>query len=135
MATVQVRYIVHDVDAAVAFYTEQLGFKLDMRPAPPFAMLSRADLRLVLNAPSGMGGGGQSMPDGTKPEPGGWNRFTIEVDDLEATVGRLRKAGARFRSDILKGRGGNQILVDDPSGNPVELFQPTASEARLKPSS
>jgi catechol 2,3-dioxygenase-like lactoylglutathione lyase family enzyme len=131
MATVQVRYIVHDVDQAIPFYTEQLGFKLDMHPAPPFAMLSRGDLRLVLSAPNPMGGGGQSMPDGTKPQPGGWNRFAIEVDDLEAMVARLRKTGAHFRNDIVTGVGGKQILLEDPSGNPIELFQPVRQEARL----
>jgi catechol 2,3-dioxygenase-like lactoylglutathione lyase family enzyme len=134
MATVQVRYIVTDVDAAIEFYTGQLGFRLDMHPAPPFAMLSRGDLRLVLSAPSGMGGGGQAMPDGTRPAPGGWNRFAIEVQDLAATVQVLRKAGAHFRSEIVTGVGGKQIIVDDPSGNPVELFEPTIPEARLKPS-
>jgi catechol 2,3-dioxygenase-like lactoylglutathione lyase family enzyme len=131
MATVQVRYIVNDVDAAIAFYTAQLGFTLVMHPAPPFAMLSRGDLRLVLSAPNPSGGGGQAMPDGTMPAPGGWNRFAIEVDDLEAMVDRLRAAGAHFRNDIVTGVGGRQILVDDPSGNPVELFQPTRAEARL----
>ena len=131
MATVQVRYIVHDVDAAIAFYTTQLGFKLEMHPAPPFAMLSRGDLRLVLSAPNPMGGGGQSMPDGIKPQPGGWNRFAIPVDDLAATVERLRAAGARFRNDIVTGVGGKQIILDDPSGNPIELFEPTLREARL----
>ncbi len=131
MTTVQVRYIVHDVDAAIGFYTEQLGFTLDMHPAPPFAMLSRGDLRLVLSAPNPMGGGGQAMPDGRKPEPGGWNRFAIEVEDLGATVDRLRKAGAHFRNEIVTGVGGKQILVEDPSGNPIELFEPTVPEARL----
>ena len=131
MATVQVRYIVHDVDAAVAFYTTHLGFKLEMRPAPPFAMLSRGDLRLVLSQPNPMGGGGQSMPDGTKPAPGGWNRFAIEIADLAAAVDRLRQAGVRFRNDIVTGVGGRQILVSDPSGNPVELFEPTRPEASL----
>jgi catechol 2,3-dioxygenase-like lactoylglutathione lyase family enzyme len=131
MATVQVRYIVTDVDAAIEFYTRHLGFHLDMHPAPPFAMLSRGDLRLVLSAPSAMGGGGQSMPDGTKPEPGGWNRFAIEVQDLAATVETLREAGARFRNEIVTGVGGKQIIVDDPSGNPIELFEPTIGQARL----
>ncbi len=131
MATVQVRYIVHDVDDAVAFYTKHLGFTLEMRPAPPFAMLSRGDLRLVLSAPNPQGGGGQAMPDGTRPEPGGWNRFAIEVSDLAATVDTLRAAGVHFRNDIVTGVGGKQILVDDPSGNPIELFQPTVREARL----
>jgi len=129
MDTVQVRYIVHDVDAAIAFYTKQLGFRLEMHPAPPFAMLSRGDLRLVLSAPNPMGGGGQSMPDGRKPEPGGWNRFAIEVPDLAAMVERLRKAGARFRNEIVTGVGGKQILVEDPSGNPIELFEPTTTSA------
>ena len=132
MATVQVRYIVHDVDAAIAFYTRQLGFKLDMQPAPAFAMLSRGDLRLVLSSPNPQAGGGQSMPDGTRPEPGGWNRFAVEVDDLAATVDRLRRAGARFRNEIVTGVGGKQILIEDPSGNPIELFQPTIPEARVK---
>src|SRR5512146_1497620 len=106
MATVQVRYIVHDVDAAIDFYTRQLGFTLVMHPAPPFAMLSRGDLRLVLSAPNPMGGGGQSMPDGTRPEPGGWNRFALQVEDLAAMVERLRQAGAHFRNDIVTGIGG-----------------------------
>jgi catechol 2,3-dioxygenase-like lactoylglutathione lyase family enzyme len=135
MATVQVRYIVNDVDAAIAFYCQHLGFHEDMHPAPSFAMLSRGDLRLVLTEPGGGPGGGQAMPDGRVPEPGGWNRFAIEVSDLAATVEALRKAGAHFRSDIIIGVGGNQAIVDDPSGNPVELFQPTRSEARLSSSS
>jgi catechol 2,3-dioxygenase-like lactoylglutathione lyase family enzyme len=132
MPTVQVRYIVHDVDAAIIFYTKQLGFSLEMHPAPPFAMLSRGDLRLVLSAPNPMGGGGQSMRDGTKPEPGGWNRFAIEVHDLAATVEALRRSGAHFRNEIVTGVGGKQIIVEDPSGNPVELFEPMIPEARLK---
>ena len=131
MATVQVRYIVHDVDAAIGFYTTHLGFTLVMHPAPAFAMLSRGDLRLALSAPNPSGGGGQSMPDGTRPAPGGWNRFAIQVDDIETTVAGLRKAGIHFRNDIVTGVGGKQILVDDPSGNPVELFQPLRDEARL----
>jgi catechol 2,3-dioxygenase-like lactoylglutathione lyase family enzyme len=131
MATVQVRYIVDDVDAAIAFYCQQLGFHEDMHPAPAFAMLSRGDLRLVLTKPGGGPGGGQAMPDGTLPQPGGWNRFAIELADLEATVGQLRQAGAHFRNDIITGVGGKQILVEDPSGNPVELFQPILPEARL----
>lgn len=135
MATVQVRYIVHDVDAAIAFYTKHLDFNVEMHPAPPFAMLSRGDLRLVLSAPNPAGGGGQAMPDGTIPAPGGWNRFAIEVSDLAATVDTLRKAGAHFRNDIVTGVGGKQILLEDPSGNPIELFQPTRSEARLASSS
>lgn len=131
MATVQVRYIVHDVDAAIAFYTQHLGFDLVMHPAPPFAMLTRGALRLVLSAPNPSGGGGQAMPDGTVQEPGGWNRFSVEVEDLDAVVERLREAGAHFRNDIVTGVGGKQILVEDPSGNPIELFEPLIDEARL----
>ncbi len=131
MATVQVRYFVRDVDAAIVFYCQQLGFTEVMHPAPSFAMLSRGDLRLVLSQPGGGPGGGQAMPDGRVPEPGGWNRFAIEVSDLESMVATLRQAGARFRNDIVVGRGGKQILLDDPSGNPVELFEPTVPEARL----
>ena len=131
MAKVSVRYIVDDVDAAIAFYTKHLGFAEVMHPAPAFAMLSRGDLRLVLSAPGGGPGGGQAMPDGTLPQPGGWNRFQLEVPDLAATVEDLRAQGARFRSEIITGVGGNQILVEDPSGNPVELFEPTREEAKL----
>ncbi len=131
MSTVQVRYIVRDVDAAMRFYCGQLGFTEVMHPAPAFAMLSRGDLRLNLSAPNPVGGGGQPMPDGTPQAPGGWNRFAIEVEDLEALVKRLRAAGARFRNEIVTGVGGRQILVEDPSGNAVELFQPIVPEARL----
>ena len=131
MATVSVRYIVHDVDAAIGFYCGELGFQEVMHPAPAFAMLSHGDLRLALSAPGGGPGGGAAMPDGTVPEPGGWNRFSLEVSDIEATVERLRKGGAHFRNDIVTGIGGKQILVEDPSGNPVELFEPTRDEARL----
>ena len=132
MPTVQVRYIVEDIDAAIAFYCQKLGFTEVMHPAPAFAMLARGDLRLVLSAPTPAGGGGQPMPDGRKQEPGGWNRFAIEVADLAGTVETLRTAGARFRNDIVTGVGGKQILVEDPSGNPIELFEPTLPEARLK---
>ena len=131
MARVSVRYIVDDVDAAIDFYCNRLGFHEDMHPAPTFAMLSHGDLRLVLSAQGGGPGGGQAMTDGTVPAPGGWNRFQLEVADLEATVADLRGHGARFRNDIVAGVGGKQILVEDPSGNPVELFQPTIDEARL----
>src|SRR3954454_14462543 len=133
MATVSVRYIVDDVDAAISFYCRHLGFHEDMHPAPTFAMLSRGDLRLVLSAPGGGPGGGQAMPDGTTPRPGGWNRFQLEVDDLEASVALLRERGARFRNDIVAGVGGKQVLVEDPAGNPIELFQPTVAEAKLRP--
>ena len=131
MATVSVRYIVSDVDAAIAFYCGSLGFTEVMHPAPAFAMLSRGDLRLALSAPGGGPGGGAAMPDGILPQPGGWNRIMIEVTDLAAEVDRLRAAGARFRNQIVEGVGGRQILVDDPSGNPVELFEPTMAQARL----
>jgi catechol 2,3-dioxygenase-like lactoylglutathione lyase family enzyme len=131
MATVSVRYIVDDVDAAIAFYCGHLGFSENMHPAPTFAMLSRGDLRLVLSAPSGAGGGGQAMPDGTQPAPGGWNRFMLELPDLAAVVAELRDAGIQFRNDIVTGVGGKQILLNDPSGNPVELFEPTLREASL----
>ena len=132
MSKVSVRYIVDDVDAAIDFYCHQLGFHEDMHPAPAFAMLSRGDLRLVLSAPGGGPGGGQAMPDGTRPEPGGWNRFQLEVADIEAIVIQLRNNGARFRNDIVTGVGGKQILVEDPAGNPIELFEPTIPEAKLQ---
>lgn len=131
MATVSVRYIVDDVDTAIAFYCQHLGFHEVMHPAPSFAMLSRGDLRLVLSAPSSQGGGGQAVPDGSIPSPGGWNRFSLEVDDLAETVARLRPHGIHFRNDVVTGVGGKQVLIDDPSGNPIELFEPTITEARL----
>jgi catechol 2,3-dioxygenase-like lactoylglutathione lyase family enzyme len=134
MTTVSVRYIVDDVDAALAFYRERLGFEEVMHPAPTFAMVKRGDLRLALSAPSGQGGGGQSMPDGRVPEPGGWNRFMLEVDDLDGLVASLREAGAHFRNDIVTGVGGRQVLLEDPAGNPVELFEPILEEARLSSS-
>ena len=131
MASVSVRYIVNDVDAAIVFYRDKLGFDLVMHPAPAFAMLAHGDLRLVLSAPGGGPGGGQAMPDGTVPEPGGWNRFAIEVAGLAETVGELRAKGVRFRNEIVEGVGGRQILVEDPAGNPVELFEPKLPEAKL----
>jgi catechol 2,3-dioxygenase-like lactoylglutathione lyase family enzyme len=127
MSKVNVRYIVDDVDAAIPFYTSMLGFKLEMHPAPGFASLSRGDLQLLLNRP-GAGGAGQAMPDSQRPAPGGWNRIQIEVDDLEGTVEKLKTSGARFRNEIVTGNGGKQILVEDPSGNAVELFQPFGLE-------
>jgi catechol 2,3-dioxygenase-like lactoylglutathione lyase family enzyme len=124
MSTVTVRYFVDNVDAAVGFYTQHLGFTITMRPAPSFAMLTRGNLRLLLNATAGPGGAAQPMPDGRKPEPGGWNRIQLETEDLDGMVDALRKAGARFRNDIVTGFGGRQILLDDPAGNPIELFEP-----------
>jgi predicted enzyme related to lactoylglutathione lyase len=123
MSKVSVRYIVSDVDAAIPFYTDMLDFKIDMHPAPGFAALSRGDLQLLLNRPSA-GGAGQSMPDGRLPAPGGWNRIQIQVEDLETTVEKLKSRGGRFRNEIVSGNGGKQILIEDPSGNPIELFQP-----------
>jgi catechol 2,3-dioxygenase-like lactoylglutathione lyase family enzyme len=131
MATVSVRYIVDDVDKTIAFYCKLLGFHEEMHPNAYFAMLSRGDLRLVLSRPGGGPGGGQAMPDGHSPAPGGWNRFSLEVSDLTATVAKLRAAGVRFRNEVVTGVGGKQILIEDPSGNPVELFEPTLPEARL----
>ena len=123
MGQVSVRYIVADVDAAIAFYTEMLGFTVETHPAPGFASLARGDLRLLLNRP-GAGGAGRAMPDGHAPVPGGWNRIQLDVEDLASTVEKLRGAGCRFRNEIVIGNGGKQILLDDPSGNPIELFEP-----------
>jgi len=134
VSTVSVRYIVEDVDAAIAFYRDHLGFSEQMHPDPAFAMLTRGDLRLVLVAPvpaGHPGGGSRPMPDGTPQRPGGWNRFMIEVPDVAAAVEKLRAAGVRFRNEIVAGVGGNQVMIEDPSGNPVELFEPIRPEARL----
>lgn len=131
MPSVSVRYIVHDVDEAIAFYRDLLDFQLVMRPNAFFAMLDRGDLRLVLSRPGGGPGGGQTLSDGRQPEPGGWNRFQLQVDDLAAVVERLRSAGARLRSDLIEGVGVRQAIVEDPSGNPVELDEPLIAEARL----
>jgi catechol 2,3-dioxygenase-like lactoylglutathione lyase family enzyme len=118
-----VRYIVDDVDRAIAFYTGRLGFEVVMHPAPTFAMLSRQDLRLLLSAPSGEGGGGQVLEGGRRPEPGGWNRFQLEIEDVAAEAERLRSEGVTFRSDLIQGVGGDQVLIEDPSGNAIELFE------------
>ena len=126
MTTVSVRYITDDVDAAVEFYAERLGFHVEMHPGAGFAILSRGDLRLLLNRP-GAGGAGQPTPDRRNPQPGGWNRIQIEVSNLERAVAALRESGASFRNDIVTGRGGSQILLEDPSGNPIELFQPAGA--------
>jgi catechol 2,3-dioxygenase-like lactoylglutathione lyase family enzyme len=124
MTTVSVRYIVKSVDEAIPFYTDVLGFNLDMHPSPGFASLSLGGLRLLLNMPGGGGGAGRAMDDGSMPAPGGWNRFQFEVKDIDDTVAKLRSTGAKFRSEIITGNGGKQVLVEDPSGNPVEIFQP-----------
>ena len=122
MPTVNVRYIVDDVEAAVAFYTTHFGFTLISRTLPAFADVALGDLRLLLSGPESSAG--RPMPDGRRPVPGGWNRIHLIVDDLTTEVARLRDAGVRFRNDIITGPGGSQILLDDPSGNPIELFVP-----------
>lgn len=127
MATVSVRYIVDDVDAAIEFYCRHLGFREEMHPAPPFAMLFRGGLRLLIVSPipaDHPGGGSKPMTDGTKQEPGGWNRIVLEVSDLDDAFETLSKDGVRFRSEIITGVGGRQALMQDPSGNLVELFEP-----------
>lgn len=118
-----VRYLVDDVDSAIAFYTERLGFVLEQRMGPPFAILRRGDLRLWLSGPRSSAA--RPMPDGRRPIAGGWNRLVIEVDDIRAAVEMLRAAGVRFRNEVLDGVGGSQVLLEDPSGNPVELFEPS----------
>ena len=117
-----IRYLVNDVDAALDFYVNQLGFELAQRPGPPIAMVRRDDLTLWLSGPGASAA--RPMPDGAQPAPGGWNRLVLEVDDLDARVASLRAAGVRLRSDIVSGPGGRQLLIEDPSGNPVELFTP-----------
>ena len=132
MANVSVRYIVHDVDSAIAFYTGHLGFTVEIHPAPGFARLARGGLRLLLNSPGGPGGAAQPMPDGRVPAPGGWNRIQLEVDDITGTVERLRADGCRFRSEVITGQGGRQVLLDEPSGNPIELFEPGQPPTRTR---
>jgi catechol 2,3-dioxygenase-like lactoylglutathione lyase family enzyme len=122
MSTVNVRYMVDDIDAAIAFYTTHLGSQLNTRVAPAFADVTRGDLRLLLSARTSSAG--RPMPDGRQPVPGGWNRFQFIVDDIAAEVERLRAAGVRFRNDVVKGPGGAQVLIEDPAGNPIEIFQP-----------
>jgi catechol 2,3-dioxygenase-like lactoylglutathione lyase family enzyme len=121
---VNVRYMVDDVQAAVDFYTTHFGFTVRSSHAPAFADVTRGNLRLLLSGPTSSAG--RPMPDGRKPEPGGWNRIHLIVDDIAAEVERLRAAGLTFRNDVVTGPGGRQILIDDPSGNPVELFQPAS---------
>jgi catechol 2,3-dioxygenase-like lactoylglutathione lyase family enzyme len=124
VSTVNVRYMVDDVDVALAFYTTHLGFKLLTRFAPAFADVARGELRLLLSARTSSAG--RPMPDGRLPVPGGWNRIQLVVDDIAAEVERLRAAGVRFRNDVVKGPGGAQVLIEDPAGNPIEIFQPAA---------
>jgi len=126
MPSPNIRYIVRNVEEAVSFFTKHLGFTVAFQPAPGFAIVARGDVRLALNAVGGPGGASQPMPDGHIPEPGGWNRILLEVRDLEAQVKILRAAGVTFRNIIVSGIGGKQILVEDPSGNPIELFEPKA---------
>jgi len=122
MSTVSVRYMIDDVPAAIAFYTTHLGFTLEQDASPAFASVSRDGVRLLLSGKASSGR--RAMPDGSQPVPGGWNRIQLQVEDLASEVDRLREAGLRFRNEIITGPGGSQILLDDPSGNPVELFQP-----------
>lgn len=122
--SLMVRYIVNDVDAAIAFYTQHLEFRASAQSGPNFALLARDNLQLVLSPSKGPGGGSQPMPDGRRPEPGGWNRIIVQSSNLQGDVDVLRKAGVRFRNDIVGGPGGRQILLEDPSGNLVELFEP-----------
>ena len=135
MSTVSVRYIVHDVEQAAGFYNRHLGFNIDMHPNPVFAMLSRGDLRLVLVSPvpaDHPGGGSRPLADGTPQQPGGWNRFMLEVPDLDAAVATLRRDGVRFRTDVVTGVGTKQVMIEDPSGNPVEIYEALTPAARLE---
>ena len=125
-ASLRIRYMVEDVPATVAFYTTNLGFKLDMQSGPYVAALSRGGIQLLLSPTKGPGGASQPMPDGRRPAPGGWNRIVLYTPDLQGEVARLRKAGVHFRNEIVAGPGGREILLEDPSGNPVELVQPQA---------
>ena len=134
MSTVSVRYIVNDVDEAAEFYTRHLDFHLDMHPDPAFAMLTRGDLRLVLVSPVNAdhpGGGSRPLPNGTPQRPGGWNRFMVQVPDVDAAAAGLRREGVRFRTDVITGVGTKQVMIEDPSGNPIELYEPVRPEARL----
>jgi glyoxylase I family protein len=125
-----VRYIVNDVEAAIAFYTRHLGFRVTAQSGPYFAIVERENVQVVLSPPKGPGGGSQPMPDGRRPEPGGWNRIIVQSGNLEGDVDVLRKAGVRFRNEIVAGPGGRQILIEDPSGNLVELFEAAPDSAK-----
>ena len=128
--TVMVRYIVNDVDAAIAFYSRHLAFRVTAQSGAYFAILERDNVQLVLSPPKGPGGGSQPMPDGRRPEPGGWNRIIVQSQNLDDDTAVLKKAGVKFRNDIVAGPGGRQILLEDPSGNPVELFEPAPEAAK-----
>ena len=128
--SLMVRYIVNDVAVAVAFYTRHLGFRVTAQSGAYFAILERENLQLVLSPPEGPGGGSQPMPDGRRPEPGGWNRIIVQTGNLESDLEALRRAGVKFRNDIVAGPGGRQVLLEDPSGNPVELFEPAPESAK-----
>lgn len=123
MLSFGVRYIVNDMEASIDFYTQYLAFEVIMHPNEFFAILKRSNLRLMINTPDGPGGGARTMPDGSKPASGGWNRIQIQVSDIEKEVNQLRKAGARFKNDIVTGIGAKQILLEDPSRNLIELFE------------
>jgi predicted enzyme related to lactoylglutathione lyase len=123
------RYIVNDVSAAIDFYTKLLGFKVEMHPAPPFAEISRGDMHIYLTQPS-QGGGGTAMPSGEQQKPGGWNRIHLVVENLDGTIATLKSSGCHFRSEVIQGVGGKQILLEDPSGNLVELFEPNSATYR-----
>jgi len=125
-----VRYIVNDVDAAIAFYTRHFEFRVSAQSGPYFAILEKENLQLVLSPPKGPGGGSQPTPDGRRPEPGGWNRLIVKSANLDGDVLQLRKSGVAFRNDVVAGPGGRQILVEDPSGNLVELFEPASDSKK-----
>jgi len=125
-----VRYIVNDVDAAITFYSNNLGFRVTAQSGAYFAILSRENMQLVLSPPKGPGGGSQAMPDGRRPEPGGWNRIIVQSSNLDREVQVLKNAGVVFRNDIVAGPGGRQILLEDPSGNLVELFEPAPDSGK-----
>jgi catechol 2,3-dioxygenase-like lactoylglutathione lyase family enzyme len=125
-----VRYIVNDVDTAITFYSKNLGFQVTAQSGPYFAILSRENMQLVLSPPKGPGGGSQAMPDGRRPEPGGWNRIIVRSSNLDHDVEVLKSAGVVFRNDIVAGPGGRQILLEDPSGNLVELFEPAPASGK-----